>query len=106
MKPSDEVWEKVKLRMDSKLRAWKSKKFEDLAALTETVADGEDDIDAQTISYGVSCWLRDPGSVVLVVRASIQAGSMIGHDYELGFVVSRQGEVRAATDDEVRSLWQ
>lgn len=105
MKTAPDLWTKLAPRLQQRLDHWGKKSFDELKVQPESTADGEDEINGHKICYYIMCWHRDPETVLVVARASQNLGVRGGLDYELGFVMSSRGEMRQASEEEIRSAW-
>ena len=105
MELQPQFWEQVTGLVERRLDIWKCKSFAELAALPESTLEGTETIDGREVLFSTMAWHRDKDRVIIVTRASVRTTRFKTRDYDLGFVMSPQGAVRAATTEEVRSLW-
>ena len=97
-----QFWLEVETALNEKLAVLESLTFTELAALPETTDHTR--IQEQEVSFTLFAWQRVPGSVVVVLQASVQGLLGFWRSFEKGFVAHEDGTKRSATQKEIESV--
>ena len=104
LKPTPEFWRSVEVILDARLAAVREYAFPELAAMPETTSQSDEIVDGTNVHFTVFAWRREPFSVVIVVQAAVKGTLASWRSFEKGFVATADGQIRAASSEEILSV--